>query len=221
MLIPESLKRQLLAAVAAGTLTMIPVPAVHSAECGCDLACDQCAVEVLGCDCGCGEVKKGCCLSNGFRSLHVGFKKFCDLKWCDFKLLRSSDHCCDDACDAALMEDLMFPPESVPMPQHVYGDVDRAPATTHRHVPSLDPATPMRLAPSQRDSIEVPVRIKEQGVDSDLFKALPDPFRDDEVRLRSDSGVRPSSHDEVMLRPAPTPLSRAQGSSSRRSRSLR
>ncbi len=55
-----------------------------------------------------------------------------------------------------------------------------------------------------------------------LFDTLSDPFRDDQTRTRAYQPVRPSSYDDVELRPiSRRPLSRSYSESSRRVRSVR
>ncbi len=55
-----------------------------------------------------------------------------------------------------------------------------------------------------------------------LFDTLSDPFRDDQTRTRTYQPVRPSSYDDVELRPiSKRPLSRSYSESSRRASSVR
>lgn len=102
------------------------------------------------------------------------------------------DVLCDDACDAAMIEELMMPPQLTP---HVHSHGDPTPpaveGTLPRPIEEVQPMTP-------------PVRLQEPPANPDrgsLFDTLDDPFTDDEARAQTYRPVRPSAYNQVELRP--------------------
>ncbi len=190
-----------------------------AAECGCETPCDALPGELAGCDCGCSHSHHGNAFSNGFRKFQDQFKKICDLKWCDWKLGGHGDPMCDDACDAAMMDDLMMPSP------HIYPNEYVHPPQVHPHahpVPHPEMLPDVHFPPAGSKTVAPPIHAQEQAVDSELFRSLPDPFTDDEASLQTQRSIRPSSHAEVVLRPIPPrPLSQRQDTSSRRVKSVR
>ena len=219
MLTRPSRKLCLLAWIAGGTMSLFAAGNATAADCGCEIPCDGLPAAMTGCDCGCSQSHHSNAFSQGFHKLQDQFKKLCDLKWCDWKLGGHGGQMCDDACDAAMMDDLMLPPGAVYQNEymhspHVHPHAHSSPhpeMLPHVHVP---PAAPTSIAP--------PIHVREKLLNSDLFEALPDPFTDDEAQLQTERSVRPSSHAEVVLRQIPArPLSRRQDTSSRRAKSVR
>jgi hypothetical protein len=210
------MKLRLLAWIASGTMSLFVAGNVLAADCGCETACDSYPAEMGGCDCGCSDCHQSGGLSNGFRKFQDRVKKICDIKWCDWKWLGHETAECDDACDAAMMQDLMLPEEAIIHHGQVY---------PHAHpVPHPQMLPQVHLPPSGPNTISPPVHIREKGVDTKLFDSLADPFRDDDAQLPAEPNmnVRRSSHDEVVLVPVPRrPLSSNQGTSSRRVKSAR
>ena len=86
-----------------------------------------------------------------------------------------------------------------------------------------------QLPPPSRIPVPEPLPYPQPVPDSDtdskresLFDSLSDPFRDDEAQTRRYRSVRPSSYDELELRPIrKMPLSRDYTTSSRRAESVR
>ena len=150
------------------------------------------------------------------------FKKLCDVNWSGWKFGGHADPMCDDACDAAMMEDLMFPSPDVyqhqPMSPHISPHIHSHPHSASR--PEMLPE--VHFPPADSKTIAPPVHTHEKALDAELFQSLPDPFMDDEVRLQTENTVRPSNHVEVALRPVPRrPLSQSHERSSRRVKSVR
>ena len=228
MLIDRSTKLRSLAWIAAGVLSLGAAASVRAADCGCEVPCDADPTAIADCGCGC-EADHGGSFSGCLDKLQVGLKKLCSFKWKP----GAGGNLCDDACDAAMMEDLMLPPGEIMHHGH---------AGTHVHPAPMQPqAAPMQpqampshiqVPPAATEEIAPPVRREGVKSESELFDSLPDPFIDDEVRLRTEQVVRPSNHQEVRLHPAPTkpapskpvlrkparkkPLSKSQFTSSRR-----
>ena len=210
MLMRPSTKLRLLAWIAGGAMSLFVAGNAPAADCGCEVACDSLPVELGGCDCGCLDCDQSGGMSSGLHKFQDRLKKLCDIKWPNWKWCGDGDAACDDACDAAMMEDLMM---------------SEPPAIHHQHVhphayPEMLPQ--VYSPPSETETISPPVHVREEVKDSELFNSLPDPFRDDDAQLQTQQRVQRSSHDEVVLLPVPRrPLSRAQGTSSRRVKSVR
>jgi hypothetical protein len=81
---------------------------------------------------------------------------------------------------------------------------------------------PVRVQELDMDIRRRPVPQGENTERGSLFDTLSDPFLDDQTRTRAYQPVRPSSYDDVELRPiSKRPLSRSYSESSRRARSVR
>lgn len=214
MLKRPSTKLRLLAWIAGGAVSLFAAGNASAADCGCEIPCDALSAELTGCDCGCTDSHRGHGLSLGFQKFQARLKRLCDLKWCSWKPCGHGENLCDDSCDAALMDDLMYP---VPMEmhhQHVHPHTELVPH------PALLPEVHHPSAGSKE--ISPPVHVRESALDSELFDSLPDPFKDDDAQVQTPRNIRPSSHDEVVLKPVPRrPLSQLQETSSRRDKSVR
>ena len=193
-------KRHLLTAAIAGSVSLFAAGNCPANEWGGELPCDCQSAELDGCD-GIGHGSRthlGACFSKGLRQFHHRWKSLCQIDWLHGGLFGHSDACCDDACDAALMSDLMISPppmllesvephvEAVPTPPE---DVQETPEV-------ID--TP----PGQQGNLRAPVRVRETMTHDELFKSLPDPFQDDSAQTSVIRSVQPSSHS-VDLKPAP------------------
>jgi hypothetical protein len=208
MLIDCSTKLRSLAWIAAGVLSLSTAAGVRAADCGCEVPCDADPIAIAGCDCGC-EADHGSSFSGCLDKLQDGLKKLCSFKWKP----GGAGHLCDDACDAAMMEDLMLPPGEIMHHGHGSPHVHHAPTPPHAGMPSEI----IHVPPAATDEIAPPVLRQKVKTETELFDSLPDPFIDDDARLRTEKVIRPSSHQEVRLHPAPRkPLSRSQFTSSRR-----
>ena len=123
---------------------------------------------------------------------------------------------CDDACDAAMIDELMMAP---PAAYQHSGGMQSEP---------MDMATPKSvdqpLPPPMEDvkPIAPPVRLEQPPTKPErgsLFDTDDDPFSDDEARIRNYRPIRPSAYEKVELRPIQRqPVPRQ---SSRRSNSSR
>ena len=211
-------KQPLLTAAIAGSVSLFVAGNCPANGFGGDLPCDCLPCESAGCDgvCHTKHPPLGAGLSQGLRQFHQRMKAICNLSWCHDKLFGDRDTPCDDACDAALMGDLMMP----------------APEVIYPTYPHAEPASPMfedgRAKPEQIETphgdqgkLAPPVHVQERMTDEELFKSLPDPFQDDSAQLPTVRSVQPSSHS-VDLQPAPRPsVSRSHESSRRRANRLR
>ncbi len=170
-----SIKKRLLALAAAGGIALFSAGnLVSAADCGCEPSCGACPqVKCCDCSCKCSPWPKHNCLSKAMKKVKGGLDKLiakCTTSGCD-------DLCCDDACDAAMIEELMLP-----MP----------PQTLHHH--STEKAVPMHEAhghddysdtdhhdPKQHDVLEVQPRaidaapLKNVPESKDSVQALPEP----------------------------------------------
>jgi hypothetical protein len=213
MLIDRSTKLRFLALIATGVLSLGATTGVRAADCGCEVPCDADPIAVAGCDCGC-EAAHGNRFSGCLDKLQDGLKKLCDFKWKP----GGGGNLCDDACDAAMMEDLMLPPGEIMHHGHVSPHVHHAPRLPDASIPPEI----IHVPPAATDEIAPPVVREKLKTERELFDSLPDPFIDDEARLRTEKVIRPSSHQEIRFRPAPSkpsstrPLSKSQFTSSRR-----
>lgn len=231
MLTQSRFSQRLLACFAAGCLfvTATGNDLQAAGYCGCEPSCDVCPPPIVdGCTCNCGHAKKPNCLKKALDGIAASFDKLMSMGkgGCD-------DMLCDDACDAAMIEELMVPmPMEMSEVHHHNGH--------HHHGHEHDNATPMHDAHSGDQEYEgempPPVRMKEPPSNPDegsLFDTQSDPFLDDdEARIRAYRPIRPSAYQHgnayqnrganpsVELRPAPRPeISKRY--SSRRTRSSR
>lgn len=105
--------------------------------------------------------------------------------------------------------------ESQDMGQHLGGGAMAKPEAAD--------SPPVRIQEPDMEIRRQPVPQSQPEIEREsLFDTLSDPFRDDQTRTRSYQPVRPSSYDDVELRPIrKRPLSRSYSESSRRVRSIR
>ncbi len=148
----EPLKRHLLVSVAAAGFCFVTYDAALAGQCGCQANCQISPhVSSDGCSCQCSRGAKRNCLHQALGVVAGGFEKLLSLGKCGSRCDQAG---CDDACDAAMMEELMMPvqpptyqhnplyqampPHSTPMYQHA------APM----HLPYTSPNDDVRFTPS-------------------------------------------------------------------------
>lgn len=206
-------KRHLLTAAIAGSVSLFAAGHCPANDWGSELPCDCLPAERDGCD-GIGHGSRphlGACLSKGLRQFQHRWKSLCEIRWLHGGLF-GHDTCCDDACDAALIDDLM-----ISTPPYLLESVDphaeAVPAPPH-DVPAE--AEVIDTPPGKQGNLVPPVRVREKRTDEELFRSLPDPFQDDSSQSPATRSIQPSSHS-VDLKPAPkTSVSANQVSSRRR-----
>ncbi|MGI9471542.1 MAG: hypothetical protein ACR2NZ_08430 [Rubripirellula sp.] len=246
MLTDRPNKSRLFAYFAAGALSLAVTGSSLAGTCGCQSGCQTCPPPTSSCGCSSCECapKKSNCLQKHFTKLASHFKSLLPSK-------KGCDTCCDDGCDAAMIDELMLPAPTELHHDHAHSH--------HNHAPSVPPALPhdyesitpppaepSPLAdPSQgnlkmtQPSIEVsptlggeqpklmppPVRnpqVEEPKQEGGLFDSLRDPFDDDQTSRRVPQPVRPTAYDQIELRPITRlPLPNSQTSSRRRASSDR
>lgn len=189
-----------IACLAAGWISLSTVQIeANAGDCGGRCACQStrevCPPPAPNCRCGCNQGKKVNCFKKAFHGLSAGMNKMTKL----FSLRKSGcdEMNCDDACDAAMIEELMLPPvmPSTSQPQPM--------------PPQVEPIVPEE---GSVEEMPPPIRLQEPPSDPDrgsLFDTKEDPFSDDEARMRSYRPVRPSSYERVELRPI-QPVNRIQ-----------
>lgn len=231
----RTFKRLLLTGVAAGALSLLPAD-VATAGCGCEASCGACA-PVSQCECCC-DCSKLNCIDKAMNKLKGGMMSVKNLF--HFRHGKSACDGCDDACDAAMVEELMMAPthhhphathhhphathvhphaapthEAHPAKPHVHMDKtpmrDHAPAPMNSKLPEPVGSEEMNAVPPP--PVRMPAPEAEAPEEGSLFDTLSDPFKDDDARVQSLRSVRPSNYVRP-LRPAP--LSRQSQSSSRR-----
>ena len=151
----------------------------------------------------CPKVKKVNCLQKAMNGFSVGIHKLFSFgkPGCD-------DMLCDDACDAAMIEELMLPPSSATH-HHDHGAHDHSHGDhSHEHGDHVHPhATGDHDAVPNPESVEKmppPIRLQEPPSNPDrgsLFDTETDPFSDDDARVRTYRPIRPSAYEKVELRP--------------------
>jgi hypothetical protein len=214
---PVSFRLMVLSAAAATLVLM--ASSSTAADCGCEIPCDACSMDLSGCDGGCCDSRHTGCLSHGMHKFKDRLHKLFSKKWCNWSLCGRKDSCCDDACDAALMQDLMWP---AARSMHESGQ----PHADHvLPAPQAMQPIPMPGAESmgsESRTMSPPVRSGEPRRDEHLFDSLQDPFADDHEPVEVPRDVRRSSHEGVVLQPVPRQsFSRTHETSSRRVKSVR
>ncbi len=105
MLVNRSMKNRLLACFAIAGISLTASSSTLAADCGCEPTCGACTTTASACTCNCSRRgPKHNCLFKAFDAVADGFEKL-------FHLNRSGcdEMSCDDACDAAMIDDLMVP----------------------------------------------------------------------------------------------------------------
>lgn len=238
----HSVRTRLLACIFASGLCFFGTADVLAGECGCQAGCHSCPTPSRDrCSCQCSIWPKHNCLKKAWGSVSGGFGKMLDWRLCH----RGCDEAnCDDACDAAMIEELMVPyapthshhhvapmyPQGTPLNSSEPYRMNDLPPEPPMVMESAPPRDPSQRLPQPRDRVSPPVRKPVPDSNSDieggsLFDTLSDPFKDDDDasvnRMRS---VRPSNYFSTSsrLQPIGRSLSRGNQSSRRRvSRSVR
>jgi len=148
MLTDQSLKSRLFACIAAAGISLAVANPTLGGDCGCETACDACPALAEGCTCNCSRAKKPNCLCKAFDAVTGGIEKLLGFVKCGGgcdQLL------CDDACDAAMIDELMQPIPGVihHHPHHVHSapsPVHSAPI--HQHQPYSGPTQNLQLTPT-------------------------------------------------------------------------
>lgn len=181
-----------------------------AADCGCSSPHHCClGVKHDRCGCECSSWLEDNCLKRAFAS--VG-KMFC---------FGSDGGCdeggCDDACDAAMVQELMM---TEPL-HHQYPPIYETPAPIQSMPMQMSPSyQPQPVQPSRPQNmnrpmsprlpepierVNPPVRVPEpQPVEEpdsgSLFDTLSDPFEDDEAKVEGLRAIRPSSYRSSAFR---------------------
>lgn len=248
MLTHPSLRNRLIACIAAGGFCLAGANQATASECGCEATCAVCPTDSVECSCGCSSKKKHNGVYRALDAVAGGIEKLFGLN----KRGNQSNDCdallCDDACDAAMLDELMLP---LPVMTHDHSQHTHAYPEQHYSTP-LPPA--IQPAPSYADpshglqpapTIPTPAltvepqilppkipTLKLKPTEGSLFDTLSNPFGDDEARVRIPRPVRPTSYqrpsserpsnEQGLLRPIRRiPLSQSYTKSNRRMHNAR
>jgi hypothetical protein len=208
MPISKRFSSRLIAGLAAGWLCLMSCSTeAEAGHCGCEPSCQVCPPPHVECGCQCNHGRKVNCVKKAFDRFTLGIEKLFSFgkSGCD-------DLLCDDACDAAMLDELMIPMAPPVIHHHPHG-AHQHDAHSHHAAPSMPPQIQTRLSqarPSQpgepgesyEGEMPPPIRSQEPNPDrGSLFDTESDPFGDDEASVRTQRPVRPSAYHPVELRP--------------------
>ena len=179
--IPKPASRHLMALIAAGGLLLTAIPAAADG-CGCETRCVSCPrVSGCQCSCSCSLGLKHNCVSKAFKAFKSKVDGLLDFG----KSKRGCDACCDDACDAAMIEELMLP-----LPPAVDHQRQQAPPATLHSAPMPPPyntspsdqvpVVPPHATPLPVDDIPAPPA---DAAPTDDMPILPDSAAIDDMPL--------------------------------------
>lgn len=150
MFTDRSLKRRLLAWVAAGGMSLAGTGHTLAADCNCHTACATCAPEESGCTCDCSGGRKHNCLHKAIHAVAGGIGKLLHRDKCGCK-----EQLCDDGCDAAMIEELMVPAPPMVM-HHGHHSASEHPAYPHLHHHPAQPLDHPNSAPVHSAPVQEP-----------------------------------------------------------------
>lgn len=178
MMTDPSIKSRLFACIVAATIGLTTANTTLAGDCGCKAACDTCPAVVSTCSCDCSHSKKPSCLHKALDAITSGFKKMCSFG----KRGGGCDQLCDDACDAAMIDELMLPtPAAVHHhPHHAYSEpvqIDSAPIHVH----------PLHEHPLH----EHPLHDHEHDTELHMTEPRIQPLQDEHTSADGESGIVP------------------------------
>ncbi len=197
---------------------------VIAAHCGCEVGHHASPPAAPSCHCNCSHSKKTNCFQKAMKKMSAGIDKLLSF---DNLLPFGKSNCdellCDDACDAAMIEELRLPPafpSEIDHHDHAAHDHGHSHEAhqheDHQHEAHGQPlgtgqpqAPAAQASPSDKPAkpIAPPIRLKaapSEPQSGSLFDIDAKPF-DDSTRAPQYQPVRPSSFQEVKVEPIRTP----------------
>lgn len=157
----------LLAWIAGGLLGLFVAGAADAGDCGCEIHCDVVSVKLGSHQCDCSRTG-GTTWFDGIHFLHARAKKLFDWRFRLSHRFLADNRLCDDACDAALLDDLMAPEDELldgldRAEEHL--DSPQETTSTSLPIPVSQPSSQIRSTELETQTVIPP----EADLSSELF----------------------------------------------------